>query len=109
VEFRLSAQDQHGSTDGPDLAPDGRRIAYVARKDGIPNICVMNVDGTGQRQVTFRKHPCGRVRWSPDGKHLAFVSFVGRHPQLFVVAAEGGSPQQLTRLDGAVSFIAWSP
>src|SRR5438105_12100937 len=35
VEFKLSAKDQHGSTDGPHIAPDGRRIAYVSQKDGV--------------------------------------------------------------------------
>lgn len=109
VEFRLSAKDQHGSTDGPHLSPDGAQIAYVAAKDGVPNVCAMNLDGGGQRQVTFRKTPCGRVRWSPDGKHLAFVSFEGKYSQLFVVAVAGGAPRQLTRLMGAVNFINWKP
>ena len=27
VEFRLSPKDTHGSTDGPDISPDGKRIA----------------------------------------------------------------------------------
>jgi Tol biopolymer transport system component len=109
VEFKLSAQDRHGSTDGPHVSPDGGRIAYVAVKGGVPNVCVMNLDGTGQRQLTARKAACTRVRWSPDGRHVAFVSFAGKYPQLFVVAAQGGEPRQLTRLAGAVYFIAWKP
>jgi Tol biopolymer transport system component len=109
VEFKLSAKDQHGSTDGPHVSPDGRSIAYVAEKDGIANVCIMNLDGTEQRQITFRKAPCGRVRCSPDGKQVAFVSFDGKYPQLFVVAAKGGEPRQLTRLQGAVYFVNWNP
>jgi Tol biopolymer transport system component len=109
VEFRLSANDRHGSTDGPHISPDGKRIAYIALKDKVANVHVMNVDGTGQRQVTSRKTPCGRVRWSPDGKRLTFVSFEGKYPQLFTVPAEGGEPTQLTRLEGAVYFVNWRP
>jgi sialidase-1 len=109
VEFKLSAQDRHGSTDGPQVSPDGKRVAYVAVKDGVANVCVMNLDGTGQRQLAFRKTACGRVRWSPDGNEVAFVSFEGKYPQLFVVAAAGGEPRQLTRLDGAVDFVNWKP
>ncbi|HEV3340512.1 MAG TPA: hypothetical protein VG125_09145, partial [Pirellulales bacterium] len=109
VEFRLSEKDKHGSTDGPQISPDGRRIAYIARKDGVPNVCVMNLDGTHQHRLTFRKSPCGRVRWSPDGKALAFVSFEGKVSQLFVVPADGGEPRQLTRLQGAVYFVNWKP
>ena len=107
VEFRLSSQDRHGSTDGPDVSPDGKSIAYIAVKDGVPNLCVMDVDGRGQRQLTHRKTPCGRPRWSPDGRQLAFVSFEGQFPQLFVVKASGGEPVQLTRLDGAVTAVQW--
>jgi Tol biopolymer transport system component len=107
VEFRLSGKDTHGSTDGPQVSPDGKRVAYVALKEGVPNVCVMAIDGGDQRQITFRKAACGRPRWSPDGKRLAFVSFEGKYPQLFTVAAEGGEPRQLTKLDGGVYFVSW--
>jgi sialidase-1 len=109
VEFRLSPKDLHGSTDAPHVSPDGKRIAHIAVRDGVPNVWVMDLDGRAQRQVTFRKSPCGRVQWSPDGRRLAFVSFEGKYPQLFVVAAEGGEPRRLTQLEGAVYFVNWNP
>ena len=109
VEFRLSPKDQHGSTDGPDVSPDGKQIAFVAVKDGVPNVFVVDIDGGNRRQVTARKAPCGRVKWSPDGKHLSFVSFEGKYPQLFVVPAAGGEAKQLTKLDGGVNFAHWKP
>ena len=109
VEFRLSPKDAHGSTDGPDVSPDGKRVAFVAVKDGVPNVFVIDIDGGNRRQVTARKAPCGRVKWSPDGKLLSFVSFEGKYPQLFVVPAAGGEPRQLTKLDGGVNFAHWKP
>src|SRR5207302_4393719 len=63
VEFRLSDKDRHGSTDGPHVSPDGTRIAYIAVKNGVRNVCAVNLDVTGQRQMTFRMVSCGRVRW----------------------------------------------
>jgi TolB protein len=109
VEFKLSADDRHGSTDGPHVSPDGKKIAYIAAREGASNVCIMNADGSGQRQITYRKSSCGRVRWSPDGRSIAFVSFDGKYPQLFVVPAAGGEVRQLTRLDGAVYFVNWAP
>ena len=109
VEFRLSPKDRHGSTDGPDVSPDGKRVAFVAVKDGVPNVFVVDTDGGNRREVTARKTPCGRVKWSPDGRHLSFVSFEGKYPQLFVVPADGGEVRQLTRLDGGVNFAHWKP
>jgi Tol biopolymer transport system component len=109
VEFRLSPSDKHGSTDGPHVSPDGARIAYVAVRDGVPNVWVMGIGGDDQRQLTFRQTPCGRVRWSPDGSQIAFVSFEGPYPQLFTVPSRGGEPRQVMHLDGAVYFVTWRP
>ncbi|MFO0889045.1 MAG: exo-alpha-sialidase [Isosphaeraceae bacterium] len=109
VEFRLSPEDRHGSSDPPDISPDGRRIAFVAEQGPGARIRVIDLDGTHERTVAERSTACGRVRWSPDGKEIAFVSFEGKYPQLFVVPAEGGTPRQLTRLEGAVYFVAWQP
>lgn len=108
VEFRLSPQDTHGSSDPPMISPDGTRIAYCAVREGLAQVHTMNLDGTDQLQITHRAAPCGRVRWSPDGRHLAFVSWEGAYPQLFVVAAEGGEPVKLTDLPAAVYFPFWS-
>jgi len=109
VEFRLSPKDAHGSSDGPALSPDGAKIAYIAVKDGVPQVHTMNLDGSDQRQITFRKTPCARVAWSPDGKRLAFVSWEGNYTQLFVVSAAGGTPAKLTDVHGAVYFLDWKP
>lgn len=107
VEFRLSSKDAHGSTDGPDISPDGKRIAFIAVKEGAPNVFAMDLDGANRQQLTARKTPCARPRWSLDGKQIAFVSFEAKYPQLFTVPAMGGEPRQLTRVDGAVYFVAW--
>ena len=109
VEFRLTPKDSHGSTDGPDVSPDGKRVAFIAVNGGVPNVSVVGIDGGNRRQVTARTAPCGRVKWSPDGKRLSFVSFEGKYPQLFVVPAAGGEPRQLTKLDGGVNFAHWKP
>lgn len=109
VEFRLSSKDRHGSTDGPRLSADGKRIGFIAIRNDVPNVCTVNIDGSGFRQLTNRKTPCGRVRWSPDGRQISFVSFVGKYPQLFIMSAAGGKARQMTPIDGAVNFVNWKP
>lgn len=110
VEFRLSAEDQHGSTDFPSLSPDGREVAYIARDpEGVPNVFTVSLEGSHPRQRTHHVRACGRVRWSPDGRWLAYVSFdAGQRPQLHLLAAEGGRPpQMLTTGTGAVYSLTW--
>lgn len=112
VRFRLSPQDQHGSTDVPSISPDGRSIAFAAHDEGsaVASVHRIDVDGGNPRRLTRLPGECGRVRWSRDGKWLAFVSFVGDKPQLFVVSADGGeAPRQLTAGDGAVYTLSWRP
>ena len=48
VEFRLSPKDRHGSTDGPHLSPDGKRIAFLALRAGVPQVCTIDVDGSNR-------------------------------------------------------------
>jgi len=108
-EFKLSAEDHHGSTDGPSLSRDGKWIAYVAVRDGVSNVWTMRVDGSEQRQLTRRNSNCARARWSPDGKQVAFVSFEGAFPQLFVIGIRGGGPRRLTDVKGAVTNFDWRP
>lgn len=111
VEFFLSAQDQHGSTDFPAIAPDGRHVAFVAREgEGVPNIFIVGLDGSDRRRVTRLPGACGRVKWSPDGRWLALVSMVGDRPQLFVVPADGSAPpRQRTDSRRAVYALSWLP
>lgn len=103
--------EQHGSTDVPRVSPNGRQIAYISKATGLPQVYLMNVDGSQQRQLTNLPLACGRVEWSPNGDELAFLSFdpAGRS-QLFLMDSAGGTPRQLTYFtDRSVHFIAWSP
>lgn len=98
----------------PTWSPDGGQIAFVSwvLEDGFgPNarIFVINVDGTGLRQLTpsvgpgefaFDEGPS----WSPDGTRIVFTrTFV-----LHVINADGTGLTPLPNEDFAVS-PSWSP
>jgi Tol biopolymer transport system component len=54
-------------------SPDGKQIAYVSDRD----LQLVNVDGTGARNVTIQTQVRSGVRWpswSPDGRRIAFVA-----------------------------------
>lgn len=75
--------DQRRLTEGrglnvyPRFSLDSRRVAYLHQERGINSLWVVNIDGTGRRQiyqdedVTSPDHLC----WSPDGKSLACKLF----------------------------------
>jgi Tol biopolymer transport system component len=109
VEFRLSEQDKHGSTDFPAIAPDGKSVAFVAgeARRGF-TVCVVPIAGGERRVVAERSGACARLTWSPDGRWLAFVGMTEGRPQLFVVPGDGSAaPRQITTEAGAVYAVAW--
>ena len=54
----------------PVWSPDGRRIAFVSRRDGKA-LYVMNADGSGLR-IVARVGRLATPAWSPDGREIAF-------------------------------------
>ena len=111
---------------GPTWAPDGSRIAYVCW-DGIGDeICLIQPDGTGWRQLTRLERPrsgggapqsaraaanTGPPAWSPDGDYLAAAVYPerpGAPTGVFLVDLDGGMGRRVSSLQPN-SVIAWSP
>ena len=63
----------------PSISPDGRQIAYVTDRSGLPRLEVVHLDPTGDdvdlppRQVSLPEQEVISVAWSPDGQWLAYL------------------------------------
>jgi TolB protein len=77
--------------------PPGGKIAFVTFRDGDQEVYLMNVDGSGQRNLT--QSP-GSDDYDPDlsrdGQQLAFVSNRLGVPQVFVMNVDGAGLRQVT-------------
>jgi TolB protein len=86
----------------PAWAPDGRRIAFIAKGGGIHTV---RPDGSDLRLLD----------WSPDGTRIAFVYYTNpdgacRDSDIYVVNADGSDPRNLTGLPNWHSRNpSWSP
>ena len=76
----------------PTWAPDGTRIAFASwRRDGLPGIWTMNLNGTGLRLLTDKGDS---PAWSPDGTTIAYRS---RYPEaIWLMNPDGSNQRQLT-------------
>jgi len=97
----------------PALSPDGRHIAFQRYTDAyaVPQIWVMNSDGSGQRQLT-RGGSAEYPRWSPDGTKILFQGQLGNSSdELWVINANGRGRIRLTHSPHHVDVQggSWSP
>jgi len=79
--------------DSPEWAPDGRRLAYVAKKGSARQVFVLDPDAGDARQLTSLQFGAGEPKWSPDGRQIAFKGSVIGHPEGIVAdprPPEGG-------------------
>jgi dipeptidyl aminopeptidase/acylaminoacyl peptidase len=59
----------------PRFSPDGRRLAFIATRDGAPQVYIADSDGSGAKKLTdLAKGVQPPLVFSPDGTKVAFVS-----------------------------------
>jgi Tol biopolymer transport system component len=91
-------------------SPDGRRIAFVSKRDGNDEVYVINVDGSGLRNLTRNPARDGHPAWSSDGRQIGFTSNRGGNRDIYVMNADGSRQRNLTGgLHQQAFGIAWSP
>ena len=59
---------------GVQFTPDGKRVAYPVKENGVDNLWVQPIDGTPGHQIThFKAEQILSFHWSPDGKKLGIL------------------------------------
>ncbi len=55
-------------------SPDGKKIAYCSSADGDSEIWIVNLDGSGMKQLTKNKGNDTNPAFSPDGSYIFYLS-----------------------------------
>ncbi len=95
----------------PQLAPDGRTIAFTigdvnkAENKTLTQIYTVQIDGSNLKQITKGEKSSNSPRWSSDGKKLAFST----GGQIWTMDADGDDKKQITRISTGAGNPVWSP
>jgi TolB protein len=86
--------------------PTGK-IVYTCNVSG-DELCIINVDGTGQRQLTdsFRS---SNATLSPNGKQIVYIMDDGKNAEIYEMELVSGKTTQLTELKKSIGSPEISP
>ena len=92
------------------------QIAFASARTGLPQIFLMNADGTDPRQLTNIDEGACQPSWSPDGSRLMFTTPCRRDQDsypgagLVALTVEDGSTQALPSVAGGGDYDPdWGP
>lgn len=89
----------------PAWSPRGNQIVYQADVDGVKHLFVVNVDGTGKRQLTWGPNPRVGAQWSPDGTAIYYRVLEEGMWSIWRMNADGSNP---VRLISDVPPVDWA-
>lgn len=98
-------------TTSPSFSPDGKQIVFMSPVPLTPQLYIMNVDGTGLRQLTpnvpgrrsYRTGP----EWSPNGDEIAYQEQAGDF-QVWTIRIKDRVMTKLTN-EGENEDPSWAP
>lgn len=92
----------------PAWSPDGRQIAFSAKRLGHFTIELVQPDGRGHR-IVERNDGTGPI-WSPDGRWLAYTGALAQFTlRVYLVQPDGRHLRELPGVDRFAPGLAWEP
>src|SRR5882724_11284882 len=68
-----------GVESNPSISPDGKMISFIGEYEGVPELYVMNINGSVPKRLTFDGGDMSNSGWTSDGKILYST---GKYSQL---------------------------
>ncbi len=93
----------------PSASPDGKQLVFQSNRTGNNQIFIMNMDGSGLKQLGDFPLGAETPVFSPDGQRIVFDVYIGEdNNDVFVINSDGSGLKQLTESPGYDGHPHWS-
>jgi TolB protein len=93
----------------PTWRPDGRALAYVSFRTGMPDLFLASIFEGKSANLTGGQGQTLACSFSPDGKRIAYASSRNGNVDVWVSNADGTGAKRLTTSVGKDTAPTWSP
>lgn len=90
-------------------SPDGKQAVFIRIIEGREQLFTMNMDGSGERQITRATADHEDPAWSPDGRRIAYVLVRGGRSRVHVMNADGTGDEVVTPVTQSAIHPSFTP
>lgn len=99
--------NKHNACVCPAWSPDGQKIAYSAKIEGIRQIWIYDLQSKGTIQLTSGPHHKENPTWAPDSHHLMYNTTDGDIYDLYLINLNDPTPARITNGSGIKHYPSW--
>lgn len=104
-----------GRLSDPQVSPDGKQIIYgvsyysVEQNKSNRDLYIVNIDGSGAKQLTKTKGGEYSAVWRADGQKINFMTYETGEGQMYEMNPDGSGKKQITFVEGGITGFKYNP
>lgn len=97
------------------LSPDKKKIVYgvkyydITENKGNTDLYIMNLDGSGLKQITHTSKSEHNITWKPDGTKIGFIYVDDSGAQMWEMNPDGTQRTKLSDIKGGITGFKYAP